>query len=266
MNHKISIIMGIYDCEDTLSEAIDSIIKQTYSNWELIMCDDGSHDNTYEVAKKFQKQFPDKIILLHNDHNIGLNKTLNRCLEYASGEYIARMDGDDLSLKDRFENEVKILDEFEDIAIVSCPMIYFDKNGDWGEGSAIEYPSNSDFIKGTPFCHAPCMVRKEAYMAVKGYSTSKWTMRAEDYHLWFKMYAIGYKGYNLQTAYYKMRDDEKAYNRRRFKYCINEVYVRFSGYRMLNIPIKYYVYVLRPIVVGLLPKKIYMYFHHKKKN
>ena len=76
---KISIIMGIYNCANTLPEAIDSILQQTYKDWEIVLCDDGSSDETYEVASDYQKQYPEKIILLRNESNTGLNHTLNRC-------------------------------------------------------------------------------------------------------------------------------------------------------------------------------------------
>ena len=110
----ISIIMGIYNCAETLSDAIDSIIAQTYDNWELIMCDDGSTDNTYNIAQEYKERYPDKIVLLKNEKNMGLNYTLNKCLEVASGEYIARMDGDDISLPTRFEKEIGFLNEHSD--------------------------------------------------------------------------------------------------------------------------------------------------------
>lgn len=266
MEKKISIIMGIYNCSSTLSEAIDSIIAQTYTNWELIMCDDGSKDNTYDVALSYKEKYPNKIILIKNEKNLGLNKTLNRCLEYATGEYIARMDGDDVSVENRFFKELSFLENNPEYAIVSSPMIYFDENGEWGESKAIENPTNLDFVTGTPFCHAPCMVRTEAYKEVNGYSTDDRTLRAEDYNLWFRLYAMGYKGHNLQTPLYKMRDDENAYSRRSFKFAKNEAYVRYTGYKMLNLPKKYYIFALRPIIVGLLPKSIYMVLHHRRKH
>ena len=74
---KISIIMGIYNCAKTLPEAIDSILAQTYSNWELIMCDDGSSDDTYAIAEKYKITYPNKIKLIKNEKNLGLNATLN---------------------------------------------------------------------------------------------------------------------------------------------------------------------------------------------
>lgn len=266
MGKKVSIIMGIYNCSSTLSEAIDSIIAQTYTNWELIMCDDGSKDNTYDVALSYKEKYPNKIILIKNEKNLGLNKTLNRCLEYATGEYIARMDGDDVSVENRLFKEISFLENNPEYAIVSSPMIYFDENGEWGESKAIENPTNLDFVTGTPFCHAPCMVRTEAYKEVNGYSTDDRTLRAEDYNLWFRLYAMGYKGHNLQTPLYKMRDDENAYSRRSFKFAKNEAYVRYTGYKMLRLPKKYYIFALRPIIVGLLPKSIYMVLHHRRNH
>lgn len=265
MTQKVSVLMGIYNCADTLPEAIDSILVQTYKNWELILCDDGSSDGSYRVASEYRKKYPDKIILLKNKKNQGLNKTLNHCLEYASGEYIARMDGDDISLPERFQKEVEFLNHHPEYAIVSTPMIYFNEDGDWGTGTAVEKPTRKDFISGTPFCHAPCMVRAEAFRAVNGYSTDKRTMRAEDYNLWFRLYVLGYRGYNLQEPYYKMRDDINAYHRRKFQYAVNEAYVRFTGYKMLKLPPAAYIYAARPIVVALLPKPLYLYLHHRKK-
>ena len=124
MNLRISILMGIYNCADALSEAIDSILKQTYTEWKLILCDDGSSDNTYQIAEHYREKHPDKIVLIKNNKNMGLNYTLNHCLEYADTEYVARMDGDDISLPNRFEEEIKFLDSNPQYALVSCPMIY----------------------------------------------------------------------------------------------------------------------------------------------
>ena len=163
---KITVIMGIYNCAETLAEWLDSLLAQTYNDCNLVMCEDGSIDETYEVAEKYSSDYPDRIKLIKNERNMGLNHTLNRCLELADGEYIARQDGDDISLPSRFEKEAAALDAHPEIAVVSTAMSYFDENGTWGQSHPIEFPQNSDFIKGTPFCHAPAMVRREAYMKV----------------------------------------------------------------------------------------------------
>lgn len=261
---KISVIMGIYNCASTLSESIDSVLNQTYTNWELIMCDDGSTDDTFDVAIEYMREHPDKIIVLKNEKNLGLNETLNKCLKIAQGEYIARMDGDDICSPERFEVELEILDNEPDIAIVSTDMYFFDESGIWGNISHPEYPQTKDFLYGTPFCHAPCMVRKEAFDAVDGYSVGKKLLRVEDYHLWFKMYKAGYKGKNIHKSLYSMRDDRNAYNRRKFKYRLNEAYVKCLAIKEFGLPVYGYVYALRPIIVGLLPKIIYDKLHKWK--
>lgn len=263
---KISVIMGIYNCADTLSDAINCIINQTEKDWELIMCDDGSSDNTYEIALQHKKKYPDKIIVLRNEHNLGLNETLNKCLRIAKGKYIARMDGDDLCVPNRFELEMHILENKPEIAVVSSDMQFFDETGTWGYISHPTNPTKYDLIKDTPFCHAACMVRKEAFDKVKGYSVDKRLLRVEDYHLWMKMYAAGYRGYNIQEPLYQMRDDKNAYNRRKFKYRINETYVKFQIIKAFNLPISNYLLALRPIAVGLLPTAVYNYMHKKRLN
>lgn len=125
--------MGIYNCEGTLAEALDSLLSQTFTDWNLVMCDDGSSDTTYEIAEQYQTRYSNKINLIKNERNMGLNHTLNRCLEFADGEYIARQDGDDMSMPTRFEKEVAILDSNSEIAIVSTAMTYFDESGVWGK-------------------------------------------------------------------------------------------------------------------------------------
>ena len=259
---RISVLMGIYNCASTLPEALDSLYAQTYQDFKIILCDDGSKDDTYAVAKQYADRH-DNIVLLRNERNMGLNYTLNRCLEYADTEYCARMDGDDISLPERFEKEIKFLDEHLEYAIVSCPMIYFDEKGEFGRGKGGYEPNKASFIYGTPHCHAPCMVRREAYVAVGGYTTSSKLLRVEDYHLWLKMYAYGMRGYNLNECLYAMRDDRNAINRRTWKGCFNEVRVHLMACKMLNLHFKGYLFSFLPVIKQIIPRLIYTYIHKK---
>ncbi len=268
---KISVIMGIYNCGSTLAEALDSLLNQTYQDFEVILCDDGSVDNTKDIALEYCEKYKDKFILLENECNMGLNKTLNKCLKVASGEYIARMDGDDISLPTRFEKEVEFLDNNPDYAIVSTPMIMFDENGEWGKTKKLENPTISDFGKHSPFfTHAACMVRKEAYDKVGGYSEDPRTLRFEDCNLWYKMYANGYKGHNIQEPLYKMRDDRNAFKRRTLSSRMNAVYVAYEGYRMLKMPWYKYIGILKTflvnLVLGIMPEFLYMKLHRYKQK
>lgn len=259
---RITVIMGIYNCADTLIEALESLETQTYKRFKVILCDDGSKDKTLDVAKKWSNTHLNYIII-QNEYNMGLNATLNHCLEYADTEFVARMDGDDRSLPHRFEQEVRFLDEHPEYAIVSGPMYYFDKDGIFRKGKGRGVAIEKDFITGTPFCHAPCMVRREAYEKVGGYTVNPKLLRVEDYHLWFKMYAVGYKGYMLEEPIYEMRDDRNAVARRTFKSRMNEMYVKHIGYKMIGLPWWTQIYCIVPIIKGLMPMWLYRRLHQR---
>ena len=242
-NIRISVLMGIYNCSNTLVEALDSLYTQTYKGFKVILCDDGSTDNTYQIALEYSRTHKN-IVLLKNEKNLGLNLTLNKCLKYADTEYCARMDGDDISLPTRFEKEIAFLDSHPEFDIVSCPMSHFDEGGIWRNGKAIEYPQSTDFKYCAPFCHAPCMVRKKAYDKVGGYSTDPRMRRGQDYYLWYKMYKEGMKGYNIQEILYMMRDDKNAIKRRSVKTRLKGVKIHWEIIRELKIKYPYLIILI----------------------
>lgn len=261
MSATVSIIMGIYNCATTLPQAIESLLNQSYTDWELIMCDDGSTDQTYLVAKDYQAKYPERIKLLRNEKNQGLNYTLNRCLCEANGEYIARQDGDDMSLPLRLEKEISFLQAHPEYAIVSTALIHFDEKGDWAISKPIAEPTKTDVLKRFPFAHAACMVTKDAINHVGGYSVSPKLLRVEDYHLWYKLYLAGYRGVNFEEPLYKCRDDRDAVSRRKLTYRLNECYVKWLIFRDFHLPLSNIVYVVRPLLVGLLPRFLYTLLH-----
>lgn len=258
---KVTVIMGIYNCASTLQEALDSLYAQTFQDFEIILCDDGSKDNTYEIAFK-NAQKHKNIVLLRNEKNLGLNATLNKCLEVAQGEYIARMDGDDISLPTRFEKQVKFLEDHPDLSLVSSAMIMFDEDGDWGMTNMIEYPQVKDFFNRSPFfTHAAVMIKRHVYLEVGGYTVGERYLRREDCHLWYKIYAAGYRGGNILEPLYKMRDGKAAASRRVFSDRINGIYVDIDGFRMLRLPWYCYTIIVKNIISttikGLIPSFIY---------
>lgn len=260
---KVSVIMGLYNCASTLDEALGSLFSQTFQDFEIVACEDGSKDDTWTVACRIASEHKN-LKLLRNEKNLGLNLTLNRCLEVAEGQYIARMDADDISLPTRFAKEVEFLDSHPEYAIVSAPMIHFDESGDFRVGRGKGEPSLKDFAKYSPFCHAPCMVRREAYEAVGGYSVGEYLIRQEDYHLWIKMYKRGYRGFMLSEPLYKMRDDRNALARRNWRSRRNETYVKYLACREFNLPIGCYLYCLKPIILYCMPAGIYRWLHAHK--
>lgn len=259
---KISVLMGIYNCAATLRESVACIQNQTYKDWELILCDDGSTDDTYEVAQNIALKDA-RIIVLKNEKNVGLAMTLNHCLSVAKGEYLARMDGDDTCPNDRFEAELNFLEQHPEYALVSGWMECYDNEGVYGRIKYQETPDFQSFISGSQFCHAASMIRKSVLERLGGYCTTRETERVEDYDLWVRLYAAGYKGYNLQKVIYSMCDDRNAYHRRKLKYRINESKVSFRVFCACNMPIRKIGYCAIPIMKGLLPSGVYSILHRK---
>lgn len=265
--YRISVLMGIYNCAPTLQEALDSLYAQTYQEFKIILCDDGSKDDTLKIAED-NARLHENVVVIRNEKNIGLNYTLNHCLEYADTEYCARMDGDDICAPTRFEKQIKFLDEHPEYAITSNPMIHFDENGEFMRGKAMQgEPIKDVFNYGSPFCHAPCMVRTEAYKAVGGYTVDPKLIRVEDYNLWMKMYAAGYRGYNLCEYLYSMRDDKNAIVRRNLKARINGINAHWIAYKELNLSFLLFIrYASLNILKGLMPMWMYKSFRKKHYN
>ncbi len=257
MNGKISIIMGIYNCADTLSDAIDSILAQTYTNWQLIMCDDCSTDNTFDVAKSYQQKYSEKIILIRNEVNSKLAFSLNHCLKYADGEFIARMDGDDTSTPERFNKQVEFLNNNPQYDLVGTAMQRFNSKGLANIDYPVEFPDKFTLRNHVPFNHATIMARRTVYDTLKGYTVSKRTVRGQDADLWFRFYHAGFIGCNLMEPLYNVREDENAIKRRTAKGRINALKTTWFGYNLLGFP-KHWLIVptVRTLVKVITPYKI----------
>ena len=260
---KVSIIMATYNCEDTLRKSIDSILAQTFKDWEFIICDDCSTDGTLQVLNDYSEKHPNKIIVIKNEVNSKLAYSLNHCLEYAKGEYIARMDGDDISLPERLEKQVKFLDEHPEYSVVSTAMTPFDENGMRPARFMKPEPTKDDLLNRSPFAHATILMRREAYDAVGGYTVSKRTQRAQDYDMWFRFFALGLKGYNMQESLYLVLEDDNVIKRRTFRSRCYEVQTKIKGYRLLHYPIYKYIFAFKPVVSALIPTAIMQKYHKK---
>ena len=261
--YRITVIIGVYNCARTLVEALDSLMIQTYKKFKVVICDDGSNDDTLKIAKKYAQKHGNMIVI-KNDRNMGLNYTLNHCLKYVDTEYVARMDGDDIALPTRFEMEINFLDSHPEYAVVSTPMIYFDENGDFRSSHGNGEVCKKDFLYGSPICHAPSMLRTSAIKSVGGYAIDDHLLRVEDYNLWVRMYAAGYKAYNLTEPLYKMRDDRNARLRRNWMARRNEMYAMIHGIKLLGLPWYTQIYALRPLFAYVVPTWLYNLYHRNK--
>lgn len=260
---KISIIMGVYNGEKYLSRSIDSILNQTYRDFEFIICDDCSTDNTSSILSTYSIK-DSRIILLKNAQNSGLSKSLNRCIKIAKGDYIARMDDDDISLNIRLETQIEFLEKNSHYSLVSSRRIFFDNDGDWGKDFSFGERTKTEVFKGHSFVHPSVFMKKDALNIVGGYNESDIALRTEDYDLWCKFYHNGFKGYVLPEYLIKYNESRLSYNKRLYKYRLNEFKLRLIWRKKFNLNFFYFIYVLKPLLVGLIPVSI-MIKHKKRK-
>lgn len=178
---KVTVLMPVYNGEKYLREAMDSILQQTFTDFEFLIINDGSTDKSVEIIESYHDE---RIRLIHNDGNIKLIATLNKGLDLARGEYIARMDCDDISLPKRLKKQVEFMDEHLDVGICGT---WVETIGEI-EGVIWRYNQNADYLRCQLFFDSP-LAHPSVIMRMKSlkqhhlrYSTEY--IHVEDWFLW----------------------------------------------------------------------------------
>ena len=259
----ISVIMGVYNAENSVERAVRSLYTYT-GDMEVIAVNDGSKDGTADKLFRLSEEFPSlKVFSL--EENCGLTYCLNFALEKSAGEFVARMDADDICRVGRFEKQLAFLNGHPDYAFTGGGARLFDEKGVYARRSFPAQPQLSDIIRGNPFIHPTLLVRREALLKVGGYRDVSETVRCEDYDLVFRLYAARLYGYNLQDdliSYYEPRNLAKKHT---FRTRRNEFYVRMYGSR-LNRSVKGRIYAFKPLILAFLPAGLYRRLHKNREE
>lgn len=254
MKPHVSVIMSVYNTPVAqLRQSIASVLSQTYTAFTCYICDDGSCAETARFLETVQRR-DSRIVVLRNAHNQGLAYSLNKCIAAAQDEILIRQDGDDYSMPERFAALAETMQAHPAFDIVSSNVVLFDDGGVWGRMCYPCEPKAEDFLFCVPFVHGAVALRKQAVLDAGGYRVAKETRRAEDIDLFMRMYANESRGYTVQQELYAFREDAHAKKRRRYRYRIDEAKVKYRGYRLLGLMPRGLPYVIKPLVVGLLPQ------------
>lgn len=177
---KISVIMPVYNAEKYLREAIDSILDQTLSDFEFIIIDDGSSDSSPEIIRSYDDP---RIRFYQNERNMGVAATLNRGLDLAAGEYIARMDSDDISLPERFEKQADYMDRHPEAAVCGCNIRFIGAR--WGIQRFAATPEQMkvDMLFSCCLAH-PSVILRGTLFGGEGLHYDESYDKMEDYALW----------------------------------------------------------------------------------
>jgi glycosyltransferase involved in cell wall biosynthesis len=176
--------MGVYNSEKYLAEAIESILTQSFSDFEFIIVNDGSTDNSFSICDRYANA-DDRVQIISNTTNIGLTKSLNIAIRLSRGRYIARMDGDDISLPQRLQKQIEYMDNFPEIGILGT---YYAEVGPDSViiAKKVSFPIepiilNWRLLFENPIPHPTILVKREVYETVKGYDPT-WKY-SQDYDL-----------------------------------------------------------------------------------
>ena len=198
---RVTVLMPVYNLQPYLKEAIDSILQQTYSDFELMILNDGSTDDSEKIIFSYTDP---RIIYIKNEKNIGLVNTLNKGLQRINTEYIVRMDGDDISEQNRIEILVREMDKNPEVGVLSSYLKLFgDKTETW------KMPlDNNDIKAGMIFnstvAHAPCIIRTKI-LKEHSIEYSSAFPHMEDWDLWFRIMNITtFKGIPLILYHYRI--------------------------------------------------------------
>jgi glycosyltransferase EpsE len=253
----ITVLMTVYNNATTLSESLNSIKNQTYKNWELVIIDDGSNDDSLKIIKNFSSSINKKVKIIINNHNLGIPISLNKSIPFINGDFIARHDGDDLSAKNRFQIQLNFLNNNLEYGFVSNSMYHFNDDGILYKSKIKNKPTKLDFIWGNPFNNAPSLIRKELFFGIGGYSESIFfKKRFEDLDFWFRAYKDGWIGYNLSDALYYVRSDFNSLERIKSHHRLIEFLINLRIFFSFRINICLIFITCIPLLKMLIPNFI----------
>lgn len=184
-NPRVSVLMSVYNGEKHLHQAVDSILNQTFKDFEFLIINDGSTDKTAQIL---QSNYDPRIKIINNDKNIGLTKSLNKGLKIARGKYIARMDADDISMPERLEKEVRLLERRKNVGLVGTYCLVINENGKVFyefKSSANEKILKKNLLAENQFTHGSAMFRRRCLEKAGDYREE--FVVAQDYDLWLRI-------------------------------------------------------------------------------
>ncbi len=199
---KLSVIMPVYNTKKYVGKAIESILNQSFKNFEFIIIDDCSTDKSYKICEKYAEK-DKRIKLFRNEKNMWISFTRNKLISLSNTNYIASQDSDDISLKDRLKLSFQFLEKNKNYAVVSWNNLIINEN--WKEIWKRIYSDNIKkiILKKSPISQPSSMFRKDIFLKVHWYD--KYLNYWEDYDLWLKFFSKWYKIKNLNDFLVKLR-------------------------------------------------------------
>ena len=256
---KLSIIMGAYNCAHLVHRAIESVQQQSFTQWEFVICEDGSSDHTWERLQELAKS-DQRLVLLRNDKNQGLAASLNRCIAAAQAPYLVRQDADDLSLPGRLQTLFQYLETHPEVSVVgSYGPLFEEPNAPWGVLKRPLTASPAQWLIGPQVIHASAAMVRSHIVEAGGYDASQ--IRIEDYDLFMRLLGQGRRIVTIPKELYAIHWSRGDYGRRKLQHNIGSFKIALAGWRRLQLPLPYIAIALKPVLVGLVPNWVIYLIH-----
>ncbi len=250
---KVSVVMPVYNGENYLEECVQSVLRQSFKDFEFIIVDDASTDNTVNILKTFAKK-DKRVRIIPNLRNLGMYPSLNKALRAAKGEYVARMDHDDISEQKRFEKQVAFLDENPEIALVGTWATIIDEKGKVVGKRILETEHQrikKYILKKTQFVSPSVMYRRSLVGEVGFYRTE--FKFSQEYDFFLKVMdnhgVANIPEYLMRYRFYF----ENYYGRKQKLQELNTLRVRARGIYRYGFPAWQFVYLVKPLISFFIP-------------
>ena len=257
---KISVVMSVYNGEKYLQESIESILAQTYSDFEFIIIDDCSTDDSVNIIESYDDK---RIRLIRNEHNLRLPASLNKGIKSATGKYIARMDADDISMPDRFDKQVSYMETHSEVVAAGGSFQAIDENGNnlYIHHSASGEKLAKYCLMPSPMAHPTVMMRRDVIVDNNLFYDEQYSS-AQDYDLWQRINKK-FKIDNLPDILLKYRIQSNSISVAKRQQQQDNTYKIFSQYSPVKVSydevmaIIHRSYVLKPWQQALIMYKVF---------
>lgn len=258
MKPEVSVIMSEYNTElNILKASIESILNQTYTNFEFIIINDGSSNNLENIVKKLNDE---RILIINNEVNLGLPASLNKAIRNSKGDYLVRMDTDDVAHNKRIEVQLDFIKNNPQYSVVGTSINLVTDGGmktpKVREG---EIDRNKLLNRNAPV-HPSVIMNKKDIVDVGMYQNLR---RGQDFALWAELILANKKIYVLPDILLDYRVYLSDYKKRKLKNRLDEIKYRFIYYKKLKANPMQFISIFKSVIAGILPGKI-MAMYHKK--
>jgi|GEM_PF-807425 glycosyltransferase involved in cell wall biosynthesis len=260
---EISILMSAYNSADTINKSLQSIQSQSFKDWEVIIVDDASTDETHDILLKWQQELgQEKFTIIKNDKNIGLTKSLNKCLRRAGGKFIARLDADDYWHSEKLTVQSAYLSRYPAVGVVGSNYVNLLQE----KAMVTNLPKHDRDIRNkiyrlNPFGHSCVLMRKQLLLSIDGYDPSVYY--GQDRDLWFRLMPLT-TFHNIQDTLCYRRIDEGISVSSSSRQMWQSIKTKIHYIGINRAPLVNYLHLALPLLILLTPKKVKRFRNNKR--